>query len=161
MNGHSRHRAHIDRRAIGHQQARHRPIHYIDALHITRTNNHIGTLLGCGNQARQVVGIVREVAIHLDNIVIIALQAPAETGQVSRTQAQLTLAAKQVQAIGIILLTLTNDISRAIGRAIVNHQNIKLNGQRKDLIDHCRYVLALVVCRYKYKITHICLNFSQ
>ena len=98
---------------------------------------------------------MRKIAIHLKNIVIIALQRPLETCNISRSESQLTLALNHMQTLRELRLTLTHNRGRAIGRAIVDNEHIELAVESHHGVNHTRDILYLVVGRYYDKFFHI------
>ena len=146
--------AHVFRGEVGHQQPRHRPVDDIDPLDVARAHHHVAPLLGCPAEAHQIVGVVRKVAVHLADEVEAAAQPPLETGQVGRAEPLLAAPLDEVQPLGELLLTAPHDGGRAVGRAVVDDQQLEGLAQREDLVNHCGDVLPLVVGRYDNQFAH-------
>ena len=110
--------------------------------------------MGGIEQPHQVVGIVREIAVHLENVVVSVFERPLESGQVGRSQSQFALTFDQVQLPGILLLFFLHDRSRAVRRAVVDDQQVEFFGQRKDFVDHRTDVVQLVIGGNDYQVLH-------
>lgn len=152
--GHAGHDAYVHRSEVGHQQTRHRPVHDVHALHVTRTDHHVVPFGRSLVQPYQIVGIVREVAVHFADIVEPVVQSPAEPRQIGRAQPLLAAAFQQVQRRREFLLALFDDRCGAVGRTVVDDEHFESLGQREDLVDHRRNILFLVVCRDNYQFAH-------
>src|SRR5690348_11450905 len=75
----------IFRRAFAQDQSAQRPVNYPDTVQISRAKNRVGILRGF-EEHRDVVRIVRKIAIQLKNEVIALLEGPFETGNISTAQ---------------------------------------------------------------------------
>ena len=86
----TRHKLHVFGGVVRHQHTSHGPVHHIHATHIARADSHIKALIGTGIvEAGQVVGVVREVGIHLEDIVVLMLYGPLETTDIGGAKAEL------------------------------------------------------------------------
>ena len=97
---------------------------------------------------------MRKVAVHLKNIVVITLQRPLKTCYICRAEPELSRALDNMQTPRELLLSLTHHGCRAIGRAIVNNEHIKLAIECHNDINHTRDILNLVIGGYDYKFFH-------
>ena len=89
-----------------------------------------------------------EVAVHLDDVGVVALQRPAEAGDIGGAETLLARALQQVQRLGVFGLLLAYDGGSAVRRTVVDDEEMKSLRQGKDRIDHLRYVLTLIVGGY-------------
>ena len=80
------------------------------------------------------------------------LQCPVKTCYVGRTESEFACALDKMQTQRELRLTLTHNLSRAIGRAIVDDEHIEAAIERKHHIYHSRDVLNLVIGGYDYKL---------
>ena len=142
------HGADVDGGAVGHQDAPHRPVDDVDAVAIAGADGHVGAALRAGfQQAGEVLRIVGEVGIHLEDIVIVALQRPAESGHVGRSKAELAAPFDQVQPLRELLLQVLDRSGGAVRRAVVDDQDVIAAFQVEDGPDDLGDVLDLVVGR--------------
>ena len=100
-----------------------------------------------GVEAEEVVRIVREIGIHLEDVVIAVVQGPFEAGQVGRAQPLLPTPFKQVQPLREFRLQPFHDAGRPVGRAVVDDEDLEIPGQGKHLPRNGFDVLLLVVSR--------------
>ena len=98
-------------------------------------------------QSCQVVRIVGEVGIHLEDILIVALQGPLEAGDVSRAKTQLACPLYHEQAVTKLRHERFHDVGGAVGAVVVDNQNIERHRQVKDIADNLLDVLFLLVSR--------------
>lgn len=146
----ARHHAHILRCKIAHQHSSYRPVHHVHSAHVARAyGNVVALVVACRIEARQVVGVVTEVGVHLEYIVISVLQGPFKARYVCRAQAQLAAALNDKQTVGKLALHQSVNYSRgAVGRAVVYHENIKTFFKREHRPYNLLDVLFLVIRRY-------------
>ena len=75
---------------VGHDDAAERPVDDADAVAVPRADGQVGFPGGAGGmEPQQVVGVVGEVGVHLEDVVVVLLQGPAEAGQIGRAEAEL------------------------------------------------------------------------
>src|ERR1051325_501380 len=106
--------AHINGSEIRHEPAVEWPVFNVASTHIPRTNGQVGTLKAGIAQAQQVIGIVRKVTIHLEDIFITARQRPAKTVNIGCTQTELPLALFQMQTSRKFTLKRAHDLRSPI-----------------------------------------------
>ncbi len=87
---------------------------------------------------------MRKVAVHFQDVGIIALQCPAKPGNVGRAQPLLAGAVHDVHR-GQGLSQAVRDCAGSIGRVVVHHEHVKGDRQGIDLLDQRLQVLCLVV----------------
>ena len=59
-----------------------------------------------------------------------------------------------MQRFGIRFLPLPDDLRRAVGRTVVDNQQVEFFGKREDLVDHRTDVVQFVVGRDDNQIPH-------
>ena len=91
-----------------------------------------------------------EVGIHLENIIILMLDAPFEATDIGRAQSLFTRSFDKEEPFGEFLLQGLNDCSRPIGRAVVDDQDMELLFQSEDSTNDVFNVFFLVISRYNY-----------
>ena len=69
---------------------------------------------------------MREVGVHLDDVVIAMLQRPFEPGNVGGAEAQLASALHQMHTLGVLANEFAHDGGSAVGRTVVNHKHVEL-----------------------------------
>ena len=149
MNGHSRYQTHVFGRKITEQNAAHWPVDHVDALAVARPDGQVGPIDLAGlEQARQVLGVVRKVRVHLKNILVVLLEGPLEAVDVGGTQAQLALALVEVYASRMLSLHLAHQVGRAVGRIVVDDEQVEGFRQCNHSLDDGLDVLAFLVGGY-------------
>ena len=99
-----------------------------------------------GIEARQVVGVMTEVGVHLEDVLIIALERPFETSDIGGAQSLFATALNQEEAVGeLVALQPFHDVGRTVGTAVVNYKNMEAFLQAKDGADNLLHVLLLVI----------------
>ena len=101
-------------------------------------------------EAEKVVGIVRKVGVHFENIVEALGEGPFETCQVGRAEAKLAAALYHVQALGELLLQGAHYCGRAVGGAVLYDEYMVLPFKGEDFPDDGFDVLLFVVGGYDY-----------
>ena len=87
-----------------------------------------------------------EVGIHLEDVSIIALQRPLESGNIGSAQTQFTAPFQQEQPVAELPVHQSlHNLCRAVGRTVVNDQDMKLLFQSEHGPDNLLDVLLLVV----------------
>ena len=90
-------------------------------------------------QTLQVIGIVREVGIHLENILIVAFQGPLETCDICRAQSQFSSPLNHEKTVSELVHQRLHDVGSAIWAIVVDNQDIESHGQvehvANDLLD--------------------------
>ena len=143
----ARDKAHILRGEVAHQYAAHGPVDHVDALNVTGPHGHVAALVVAGGiKARQVVGVVAEVGVHLEDVLIIALERPFEASDIGCAQSLFATALNQEEAVGkLVALQPFHDVGRTVGTAVVNYKNMEAFLQAKDGADNLLHVLLLVI----------------
>src|SRR5207248_1399770 len=145
------HPTRIEGATLAHQAPQRAPVAHTAAGHVARAQGQIGAGTHSPQQAGEVGGIVREVAVHLHQKARLAIERVAEAGQVGGTDAALLAAMEHFQPIALARQAV-GDLARAIGRAVIHDQHAKAIGRRAgehlprgsdDRLD----VVALVVGR--------------
>jgi hypothetical protein len=121
------------------------PVDHRAALDPAAADDEI-RILGCGQQSWQLLGLVAAVGVHLHGRVVIALDRPGKTRLVCRPETLLAGAVHDVDlrvggGEGV------RDLTSAIGRVVIQHQNVDRRHAQPNALDHERQVLALVVGR--------------
>lgn len=127
-----------------------RPVYEAAALYIAGADGQVSAAYSALIQTYEVIWIVREVAVHLKDILISTLQGPPETIYISCAQAHLAGALHEVQARKLRLEGL-HDVGSAVRRTVVYDQKVKSFRQRKYFSDHPLYISLLIVGGYDYK----------
>src|SRR5262249_51533368 len=92
-----------------------RPVHIAAPLYIAGADCDIPALVFTGViKPDQILGIMREIGIHLEYERIIATHSPFKPMDIRRPKSQLALALFQEELTGISLLQLPHDIGRTI-----------------------------------------------
>lgn len=151
MNRQTGDESHVLGGEIGHQYAPHGPIHHIDTAHVARADGNIRTLLGTSLvEARKVLGVMTEVGVHLEDVLVAALQRPFEAGDVGSAQAQLSFALHHEEPFGEFLLQGLDYGSRAIGRTVFDDKDVEAMFQGENGTNDILYILPFVVGRDNY-----------
>ena len=124
--------------------------HHSHTLHIARAYHHVGTLVEGRSKAQQIVGVVRKVAIHLEDVVETLFEPPTEAGKIGRSEAEFATALNHNESVGVGGHQGADNVGCAVGRAVVDDEQRELSGERKDLRHHSLDVLTLVVGWYDY-----------
>ena len=119
--------AHVGRGVVRHQDAPDGPVDHVHPRDVAAAHGHVVALFGHGLQeARHVVGVVREVGVHLEDVVVAPLQRPFESGDVGGAQPQLALALHQMQAaFHVAFHQAFHDVGRAVGAAVVDDEHFE------------------------------------
>ena len=126
-----------------------RPILYLPAGHITRAYRYICSAVAAGGkETQQIRRRVGKVCIHLEKIVVIALQPPTKPGNISRTKAEFPRSFEEVKtSCKLVGLQIANDLRGAVRRTIVHNQDVEWFGQGKHGTHNGLHVFPLVVSR--------------
>ena len=128
-----------------------RPIDNIDATHIARTNGYVVALIVAGSiESWQILGIVTEVGIHLEDVVVVTLQRPLKASYVCRAKTKLSATFDDEKTIGEFLLFhhLLDNRSRSVRGTVVDDENMKTLFQGEYRTDNLADILHFVVGRY-------------
>ena len=145
----ARDEAHVLAGIVGHEHTPHGPVDDVHARDIARAHGHVCAVLGAGLvEAFQVLGIVAEVGIHLEDIVVAGVERAAEALDVGRAETELAGTLGEQHAARILRHLLAHDGGSAVGRVVVNHEHVEAVRQFHHCVDDCRRILSLVVHRY-------------
>src|SRR6056297_4290693 len=92
-----------------------------------------------------------EVGIHFTYIGIVVFHGPPEPFDVSGPESEFTTSFHQVKPLRVCVLKGLNDSGCAIGRVVVNDQQVALKGKVKNSTNDLFHVLLLVISRYYYQ----------
>ena len=150
MDGQLQERLGVEAAAAGDDAPGERPVADAAAVRVARADHEISTTLGGRDEIGQPAGVVREVAVHLADVGVVALECPAEAGEVGTAEALLGGAVQHVHPV-VLGGQPIGDLAGAVGRPVVDHQDVAgdrraLAGDR-DGLDHPLEVLTLVVRR--------------
>ena len=141
--------AHILGGEVGHEHASHGPVHYVHAADVTRADGHVVTF--CGTfvvKARKVGRCVAEVGIHLEDVVILMLDGPLESGDVGGAEAELSLAFHHEEAVGEFLLHAAHDVGSAVGRVVLDDEYVEILFKTEYRTDNVLDIFLFVISRY-------------
>ncbi len=156
VNPESQHGADIDRGEIGHKYTPYGPVHYTYSVRVARAYGKIrASLRACGKQARQIFGVVGEIRIHLEDVIVSLFQTPFESRDICCPQTGFAFTFYKEKPVGEFRLQVFHSPGSAVGRTIVYYEDIESALQR----EHCAYdffgVFYFIVCRYDYQISHV------
>ena len=138
----------IGRRVIGHDDAADGPVHDAHAVAVTRTYGEVAPLFrASGVQAKQIVGIVGKVGIHLEDVIVAMVQGPAEAGQIGGSESLFSAPLDQVEAVRELRLKPFHDAGRPVGGAVVDDKDVELADEGEHLPADGFNVLLFVVGR--------------
>ncbi len=119
------------------------PVACSAAFDVAGTENEIGVLEG-GKETGEIVGIVREVAIHLLKDLVIAVESVAKAIKVSGSEAEFSGASENKDAV-IVSGALFSDIARPIGGVVIDNEDMGVFGCAVDGVEQAGEVFAFVV----------------
>ena len=83
----TRNQSDVLRGEITHQHTSHGPVHHVHTAHVAAAYGHVVAFVMTGAvESGQVVRVVTEVGIHLEDVLVVALQCPLETLDVGSAQ---------------------------------------------------------------------------
>ena len=141
------HGARVNVGAVAEHEPAHRPVHHghlAVAYRDPRTRS--ASWMACRNSGR-CAGIVREVGVHLEDVLVIALERPAEAGDVGGAQAHLPAPAGGGERASSAAMMLVDDLPRPVRRAVVDDQHVERRILREDRRNQAGNVVAFVVGR--------------
>lgn len=133
----------VEATATAEDLAAYRPIACAAAVDVAGTEDEI-SVLKSGKETGEIVWIVGEVAIHLLEDQVVAIESVAKAVEVSGAKAEFSGASENEDAI-IVLSTLFGEIACAVGRVVVDDEDMGVFGCAMDGIKQAREVFALVV----------------
>ena len=89
-----------------------------------------------------------EVGIHLENVVILMLDGPLESGDVGGAEAELSLAFHHEEAVGEFLLHTAHDVGSAVGRVVLDDEDVEIFFKAEHRTDNVLDVLLFIISRY-------------
>ena len=112
---------------------------------VARSDHHVVALRG-GRHRRKVLGIVREVGVHLKDQVRARLERLAQAVDVRAAKPSRSVAMHDLDAAGILPCQIVGDRARPVGRSVVDHEHAKAR-MSEDPRRQNRQVVLLVVGR--------------
>ena len=100
-----------------------------------------------GIEPQKILGIVGEVGIHLEDVVILVGYRPLESRDVCRAEPEFALSLDYVHASGVFIHFSFHNGCRAVGRSVVNDEHIHAMRQREHGVDYRRRVLGFIIGR--------------
>ena len=141
--------AHIFGCKIGHQYASHRPVDYIHTADIARADGHVIAFVGTlFIKAWQVGRSMAEVGIHFEHIIVLMFDGPLETGDIGGSEPEFPLAFHHEEAVGELPLHPADDVGSAVGRVILDDEDVEKLFQSEYRPDDVLDVLLFVIGRY-------------
>lgn len=95
---------------------------------------------------------MREVGVHLEDVLVVTRQSPLETVDVGRAEAELAFPLFDEKPVGKLLHQTLHDVSRAVRTVVFDDKDVKLHWKVEDVADDLLDVLLLVVSRDYYKV---------
>ena len=89
-----------------------------------------------------------EICIHFKEILVVPLQPPLESIDVSRAQSKLLFTLDQEDKWPVVVLLFPDDVSCAVRGTVINDQDMELAFQCHHGINHATYVLPFFVGGY-------------
>ena len=134
---------------IAHQHTSDGPVDDVHPADIARADSQVAAFVGTSAvEPRQVVGVVAEVGVHLEDVVVLPFQGPAEAGDVGSAQSELSLALEDEEPVGKLVGHQSfDDLCRAVGRPVVDDEDMETFLQAEDGADDFLDILLLVVGR--------------
>ena len=138
--------AHILGGVIGHEHASHRPIDNVDPGEVSRTDGDIALSAYQGlAQSRQILGVMREVGVHFAYVLVSMSQTPTEAFDIGRTKTEFARAFDDVYTPGVLRHFFAHDGGGAVGRVVVNHEDVerRVEGQYGIYDGGCIFLLVI------------------
>ena len=146
----AQYRTHVSRGVIAHQHAPDGPVDHIHTCDITAAHSHVITLVvACCIESGQVVGVVAEVGIHLEDVVVALLDGPFEAADIGCAQSQLAFALYQMQpSRQLSPHHLLHHRGCAVGASVIDDEHVERLFKSRDRCDDGLYVLDFVIYTY-------------
>ena len=151
-------KAHILRGKVAHKHTAYRPVYNINTAYITRAYSQIVAFVVTRRiKARQVVGVVREVGIHLEDVVVTILQSPLEAGDIGGAQAQLARTLDYEETVVKLGIDKPmHNLGCTVRTAVVDYEYVEALLKSQHRTDYLLYIFLLVVCGdYYYAVAGI------
>ena len=113
---------------------------------VTRAEDKIG-ISGRLQKFRDIIRVMRKIAVHFQDKLVIASQRPGESRAIRPTQAVL-LGLMQHPDLAMLGRQFIRHLAGAVGRIAVHNQQIHRNGQGQDACGQSREIVTLVVGRH-------------
>src|SRR2546429_260637 len=121
-------------------------------MQVARTQHDI-RLLCIPNKLRQARGIVREIGVHLDDVLRAALESVTKSRDVGRTEPHLARALDQMDP-RLARHAGTHQITGAVRGTIIHYEHLEIERQRQHLIEQRSDVVPLVVRWNHHELFH-------
>ena len=140
---------HVFRGEITHQHPSDRPVYHVHPCHIAASDRHVVTLVMAGSiEPWQVVGVMTEIGIHLEDVVVIVFQRPFEAGDIGRAQSEFAFPLDDEETVAELRRHHTpDDGCRPVGGTVVDHENMEAFFQGEYRTDDLVDILLLVIGR--------------
>lgn len=145
--GESGHDARVLVGEVAQQKPFHRPVDHVDALDVAGTEHEV-VLLDRFEETGQRPGVVREIRIHFEHVVIALGDGVFETGDIGRAESHFLLTFEQVDAVVAAVHHRAHRVPGAVGRIVVHDEHLQALIPREDVRNDVLDVLQLVVGRY-------------
>ena len=153
------------RPSAGQQDAIPGPIDITAAPHIPGTDSDIPPLMLTGIiKPLQIFWIMGKIRIHFEDERIVIADSPLETMDIRRAKPQFPLPLFQEKLPRILQLQLPDDTGRAIGRTVIDYQDMIPLSQLKNGFQDIGNILPFVIRRYDddlFQMASICPGGSR
>jgi len=144
--GHAGDPSSVDVREVTEHQATDRPVDNGDApLEVARAENEIVSL-NRFQELRQMGRVVGEVGVHFEDEVVSTAESESEACDVCGTEPEFLLAVENPEA-RFAARDLIREISRSIGRGVIDDEDIEGGVRREDRGDESGEVVPLIIRR--------------
>ncbi len=92
---------------------------------VARADDHVGAIVQGAHEVGEVLGIVREVRVHLEEALVPLGEALREAVHVRRSEPELAGAVHHADA-AVARGDLVGELARAVGRVVVDDENVRL-----------------------------------
>lgn len=137
---------HVEAGAHAEHEAREWPVDDADAVAVAGTDDEVGVFRGV-EKFGDVVRVMGEVTVHLHDIFVAAFKCPGKARTVGAPEAVL-LGAMQHLHLRVLGGEVVGDLSGAVGGVVIHHEEVDLDGQRKEFGDERGKVIPFVVGRH-------------
>src|SRR5579885_954100 len=121
-----------------------RPVGRAPSRNIAGADHQVG-LLNLFQEIGQIARIMRKIGVHLKGGIIAIRKGVLEASDIRRTQAKFAAAMQDMHA-RILRAHFLRQFSGAVGRMIIDDQNIGCGRVRENLLEQRGQILQLVVC---------------
>ena len=127
--GHAGDEPDIDAGAAAEEQSLQWPVQYADAAGVAGSEDEVGVLRGF-QEIRNFIGIVREVAVHLEDKFVVPFQGPFEAGDVGASEPAFLLFVDDVD-FRVFGGEVVGNLAGAVGGVAVDDQDVHGHWQRQ------------------------------